>query len=79
MMNTTNNLELLFKDASGVNKKISLRNPKLDLTPQQAKDAVETIVAAEIFNGKNGNPYAEAVGARYVKRTVEDLFEVVAP
>lgn len=78
-MNTVNQLELLFKDASGASKKISLRNPKLGLTAQEAKDAVDAIAAAEIFNGKNGDTYAEAVGARYVTRTVEDVYEVVTP
>lgn len=75
-MNTTNNLELLFKDASGASKKITLRNPKLDLTAPQVKDAVDAIAAAEIFDGENGDPYAEGVGARYVTRTVEDVYEV---
>lgn len=69
-------LELLFQDDSGANTKINVPNPLTDLTPQQAKNAVDAVVDANIFNGKNGDPYAIGKGARYVRRSVEDILEI---
>lgn len=76
-MNETLVLELIFNDAGGNTKKINVPNPKSDLTAAQAKQTVDAIVATDIFNGKNGDPYASGVGARYVRRSVEDIYEVV--
>ena len=73
-MEETNNLELLFKDEAGSNKKVTLRNPKLGLTAQEAQAALDAIAGAEIFVSENGDVYAQAVGARYVRRTVEDIY-----
>lgn len=73
-MQDSYNLELLFKDAAGSSKKVTLRNPKLGLTSQDAQSALEVIAGAEIFVGDNGDAYAEGVGARYVSRTVEDIY-----
>lgn len=73
-MEETNHLELLFKDQVGNSKKITVRNPKLDLTAVEAQAAVNTIADTEIFSGKNGDPYAQGVGARYIKRVVEDIY-----
>lgn len=73
-MEETNNLELLFKDEAGSNKKVTLRNPKLGLTAQEAQVALDAIAGAEIFVNENGDAYAQAVGARYVRRTVEDIY-----
>ncbi|MBG9987605.1 DUF2922 domain-containing protein [Aerococcaceae bacterium DSM 111176] len=76
-METTLVLELLFKDEAGKATKISVPKPKDNLTAQQAKDAVDAIVAADIFADESGDPYAVAQGARYVRRSVEELYEQV--
>lgn len=73
-MQDTYNLELLFKDEAGSSKKVTLRNPKLGLTSQDVQSAIDTIAGAEIFVGDNGDSYAEGVGARYVSRTIEDIY-----
>lgn len=73
-MEQTNNLELLFKDAAGSSKKITLRNPQEGLTSQVVQGVLDVIAGAEIFVGDNGDTYAQSVGARYVRRTVEDVY-----
>lgn len=73
-MDNTYNLELLFSDAAGSSKKITIRNPREGVTAEVAQATVAAIVAAEIFQGKNGDAYAVGEGARYVRRTVEDIY-----
>jgi len=68
------NLELLFKDEGGANKKITITNPKEGLPAQVAQSALEAIAAADIFVGTNGDSYASGTGARYVRRTIEDVY-----
>lgn len=73
-MEQTYNLELLFKDAVGAAKKITVRNPREGLTADVVRASVDAIAGAEIFNGKNGDTYAVGNGARYVRRTTEDIY-----
>lgn len=68
------NLELLFKDEGGANKKITITNPKEGLPAQVARSALKAIVAAEIFVGTNGDSYAFGTESRYVRRTIEDVY-----
>lgn len=75
-MEETLNLELLFKDEAGSSKKVTLRNPQLGLTSEVVESALEVIARAEIFVSDNGDAYHEAVGARYVRRSVEDIYAV---
>ncbi|MBG9985046.1 DUF2922 domain-containing protein [Aerococcaceae bacterium DSM 111022] len=72
----TTNLELLFKDANGKSRKITVKSPKEGLTPAQAQTALDNIVQANVFIGNEGEDiYAEAVGAQYVSRSVETVYE----
>ena len=65
-------LQLIFKDAEGTKKTISLSNPKEGLTKAEADDAMAKIVAASIFTTASGD-ITEAVEARLVSRQVEAL------
>lgn len=68
------NLELLFKDEEGSSKKLTLRNPKTDLAPEVVQGALDAIANAEIFVSEKGDAFHEVVGARYVRREVEDIY-----
>lgn len=65
-------LQLIFKDAQGTKKTISLSNPKEGLTKAEADEAMDKIVAAGVFTTTNGD-ITEAVEARLVSRQVEAL------
>ena len=65
-------LQLIFKDAEGTKKTISLSNPKEGLTKAEADEAMGKIVAAGVFTTTNGD-ITEACEARLVSRQVEAL------
>ncbi|MGK9326166.1 DUF2922 domain-containing protein [Aerococcus urinaeequi] len=67
-------LELLFENALGTSKKITVRNPKEGLTEAEVRNTIDTIASTEIFSGKNGDPYAIGKGARYVSRRVNEIY-----
>lgn len=73
-MNETYILELNFETELGKSKKISIRRPVIDLTELEILPVMESIAAAEIFSDDGIDPYQSAKGARYVRRTVEDVF-----
>lgn len=73
-MEESYNLELLFKDEAGSSKKLTLRNPQVDLAPEVVQATLEVIANAEIFVSDKGDAYKEVVGARYVRRSVEDIY-----
>jgi len=64
-------LELNF-DAELGSAKISVRNPKENLTPAEIKAAMEKIVQANVFNTTNGD-LVRAVNARVIDRTTADI------
>lgn len=67
--------ELLFKDESGRTKKLTLSKPKAGITAAEAQSTLAAFLATDIFLNDEGlNPYAKAVGARYVTRDVEDVY-----
>ena len=65
-------LQLVFKNASGSTKLITISNPKDDLTKAQTDEAMQKIVAANVFNTLGGD-LVQAVEARVVNRNVEVL------
>ena len=68
-------LELLFKDANGKSRKITIRAPKDNVTATQAKKALDNLVACDIFTGQDGEDlYVTAVGAQYVTRSVDTVY-----
>ncbi|AMB93608.1 DUF2922 domain-containing protein [Aerococcus sanguinicola] len=75
MPEVTQNLELNFKNSLGKSTRISIANPRLDVTAEQAQAAIETIAGAEAFVTPEGTiVYDEAVSARYVTRQVDEVY-----
>lgn len=68
-------LELKFLSSAGKNRTLSVQNPLPDLTSEEARQAMDTIIAQNMFQKNDVNLYAAVKGARYVERTVEDIFE----
>ena len=65
-------LQLVFKNASGNTKLITISNPKDDLTKAQTDEAMQKIIAANVFKTVGGD-LTQAVEARVVNRTVHVL------
>ena len=65
-------LQLVFKNASGNTKLITISNPKDDLTKAETDEAMQKIVAANVFNTVGGD-LVQAVEARVVNRNVQVL------
>lgn len=65
-------LQLVFKNASGTTKIITISNPKENLTKAQTDEAMQKIVAANVFNTVGGD-LVQAVEARVVNRNVQVL------
>ncbi|MGX7393490.1 DUF2922 domain-containing protein [Carnobacterium mobile] len=69
-------LELRFNTSLGKAKTMSVQDPVLDLSPEDAQKAMADIIALDLFEKEGVNLYTSVVGARYVERVVEDIFEV---
>ncbi|SHH42130.1 DUF2922 domain-containing protein [Sporanaerobacter acetigenes] len=65
-------LELNFKNASEKKVNIAVDNPREDATKEEIKQVMDTIVAKNIFYS-NGGDIVEALGARIVTTSVEDI------
>ncbi|MFB6468817.1 DUF2922 domain-containing protein [Cytobacillus sp. Hz8] len=68
-------LELQFTTDLGKSLTISVDAPKEPVDPVQVKQAMEEIIAANVFYGSNGKTVA-AKGARIVERNVTD-YEII--
>lgn len=66
-------LEMTFDNAAGTASKISVENPRGDLTAMEVQTAMNTMVAANVFNTTGGDLVA-ARSARIVTTTVNELF-----
>lgn len=73
---TTTNLELKFKNSVGKAKTVSVKEPRAGIDRATAEAAVNQLVNADIFVDESGDAYAVGVGARYVQRTVNDIYSV---
>ena len=65
-------LQLVFKNASGTTKIITISNPKENLSKAETDAAMQKIVAANVFNTLGGD-LVQAVEARVVNRNVKVL------
>ena len=65
-------LQLVFKNASGNTKLITISNPKDDLTKAQTDEAMQKIIAVNVFKTVGGD-LTQAVEARVVNRNVQVL------
>ena len=75
-MDTTIKLELQFATAEGKSRTLSVNQPAMDLDQATVEAAMEAIVAQGIFEHEGVQLYNQVKGARYVTRTVDDVFEV---
>ena len=65
-------LQLVFKNAAGSSKIITISNPKENLTKAETDEAMQKIVAANVFNTLCVD-LIQAVEARVVNRNVQVL------
>lgn len=65
-------LELIFKNQAGKNVRMSMQDPKDDLTADQVQSLMDSILEKNIFETTGGN-LVEAVGARLIQKEVIDL------
>ena len=75
---TIKTFEMNFATADGKSKKISLRHAKADITKDQAKAAMATIVGKDIFTKDAVDQCAKEKTANYVTRTVEEVYKAEA-
>ena len=62
-------LSISFNLADGKSTTISVKEPKPNLTEQEVKSAVSTILAQQAF-AKDGVPYASVKSAKLIERYV---------
>ena len=65
-------LQLVFKNAAGSSKIITISNPKENLTKAETDAAMQKIVVANVFNTIGGD-LVQAVETRVVNRNVQVL------
>ncbi|AFV11419.1 hypothetical protein DUF2922 [Thermacetogenium phaeum DSM 12270] len=68
-------LELIFTTAGGGRLRLSVPDPRLDLTAEQVSAAMSTIAAKNIFTSGTGG-IAGILSARIVTRETTDLISV---
>ena len=74
-MDTTIKLELQFATEEGKSRTLNVNQPAMDLDPATVEAAMEAIAAQGIFEFEGVQLYNQVKGARYVTRTVDDVFE----
>ncbi len=77
-MDTTVKLELRFGTSEGKTRTLSINKPALDLEPGAVQSAMEAIAAQGIFENEGVQLYQDVKSARYVTRSVDDVFELEA-
>lgn len=65
-------LELVFKNANGANKTISITYPREDISRSEADAVMETIIDKDVFETSGGS-LVEAYDARYHIVDIEPL------
>jgi len=66
-------LEMTFNNSAGSTTKISVDNPRADLTDVEVQTAMTAIVTANIFESAGGD-LVSYKSARIVSTTVNELF-----
>lgn len=74
-MNDTYRLELNFADEFGKNKRITISRPVEGLTEAEIEPVMQTIVDNDLFKDSGADMYALSKNARYIRTSVEDVFE----
>ncbi|MGI6486208.1 MAG: DUF2922 domain-containing protein [Thermoanaerobacterales bacterium] len=65
-------LEMIFLNAAGKNSRISVSDPKEDITREDVESAMNTIVSSNIFD-TTGGELIKAVSARIITREVVEI------
>lgn len=66
------NLEMIFKNVAGKTTRLSVQDPKDDLTSEEVQAVMDNIIAKNLFSTTGGD-IQEAVGARIIIREVVEL------
>ena len=74
-MNETCRLELNFANELGKNRKVTIRKPIEGLTEADILPVMEVIAENDIFSDDGLDPYEVATSARYVRTSVEEVFQ----
>lgn len=69
-------LELRFATSEEKNRTLAINSPVLDLEPEVVQTAMQSITEQGLFELDGEVLYNRVIGARYVTRTVDDIFEV---
>ncbi|CAG9621202.1 DUF2922 domain-containing protein [Sutcliffiella rhizosphaerae] len=65
-------LELTFINEDGEKARITVDFPRADLTVEEIEQAMDSIVAADVFTSKGGS-FVSKDGARIIERNVTDF------
>ncbi|WP_409227724.1 DUF2922 domain-containing protein [Gudongella sp. SC589] len=65
-------LEMDFLDDQNKNYRISINEPRADITDMEVFAVMDTLLGAGIFQSRNGD-LVEKVGARVVTTTVDEM------
>ncbi|WP_208560675.1 DUF2922 domain-containing protein [Marinilactibacillus kalidii] len=71
----TTKLELQFETGEGKNQTIGINQPVMNLSAASVSEAMETIAKQHLFEKKGVKLFNKVKGARYVTRTVDNIFE----
>ena len=71
-MERLSRLQMDFKNTAGKNARLTVDQPKADLTPEVVHVAMEGILAQDVFTSKSGD-LASIVGAQIVTTTTQEL------
>lgn len=72
-MEKSQKLEMIFKDTDGTSSKISVDDPKSDLTEETVRSAMNAIIDASVFETSSGE-LKRAVGASIITTTEDEFF-----
>ena len=70
----TKRLELFFLNQDGKRSKISVNEPRADLTDTEVQTAMQNIITANIFNSSGGD-LMQVSSARIVTTDITDIIE----
>ncbi|MGF3227139.1 DUF2922 domain-containing protein [Facklamia sp. P12932] len=68
-------LELIFLDAAGKTRKITINQPADSVNKETAEAVMQALVDCDLFKDDQGvDMYVTPVAARYVERNVTDVY-----
>lgn len=72
-------LQMAFQNSEGKRSVLSLNDVKQDLDETAVKGAMQNIAQSKLFIKDDVAIYATVMGAKYVERTVTDIFDTQHP